>query len=88
MPSMMPMEGSSFRSPYDISGLDGWWEADSITGLADGAAVSPWNDSSYAGVALEQTSAGRTTDLQNQYQKRITYSALRCRQFPSPDFCE
>jgi len=32
--------------PDGISGLHGWYKADAITGLANGAAVSQWDDSS------------------------------------------
>ncbi len=49
MPSMMPMEASSFLTPKDIGGVDGWWEADSITGLADAENITAWSDSSSAG---------------------------------------
>ncbi len=48
MPSLMPMESNSFRTPNDIGGIDGWWEANSITGLANGAGVASWPDDSGA----------------------------------------
>lgn len=46
--------------PSDISGLVGWFKADAITGLSDGASVASWVDSSTtAGNATQATSADR-----------------------------
>lgn len=38
--------------------LKGWWKADAITGLSDGAAVSSWTDSSGNGNTLVQATGG------------------------------
>lgn len=44
--------------PTDLSGLVAWYDASKITGLADGAAVATWNDSSGNGFHLTQSTAG------------------------------
>lgn len=44
--------------PTDVAGLIGWWRADAITGLSDGAAVASWPDSSASGWNLAQGVAG------------------------------
>ena len=41
-------------SPSSISGLESWYQASSITGLANGASVSAWADSSSGGHNLTQ----------------------------------
>lgn len=50
--------GISF-SPLDIPDLALWLAADKITGLADGAEISQWNDSSGNGNHVTQTVAGK-----------------------------
>lgn len=45
--------------PTAVSGLAGWWRADAITGLSDGAAVTTWPDSS--GLARDMTATGTVT---------------------------
>lgn len=48
--------------PTAIDGLTAWYRADAITGLANGAAVASWADSSPAGNALTQaTGANQPT---------------------------
>lgn len=44
--------------PTSVSGLIGWWKADALT-LNDGDAVGSWTDSSGAGNALVQATAGK-----------------------------
>lgn len=44
-------------APSDLSGLLGWYKADSLA-LSDGAAVSAWTDSSGAGHNLAQATGG------------------------------
>jgi hypothetical protein len=46
MMAMGMFDSGSVFSPADISGLELWLKADAITGLADGAAVASWLDSS------------------------------------------
>lgn len=46
-------------APSHISNLLAWWDAGSITGLSDGAAVATWNDSSANALHLNQTTSGR-----------------------------
>lgn len=47
-------------TPDGISGLFGWWKADAITGLTNGATVSSWSDSSGAGRTLTATGVDTT----------------------------
>jgi hypothetical protein len=42
-----------FGDPSDISGLNGWWKADSLS-LADGDPVTTWTDSSGSGYDLTE----------------------------------
>lgn len=49
--------------PSDFAGLSAWWKADAITGLADGGAVSTWNDSSGNG-----NNAGGSGDARPLYR--------------------
>lgn len=44
--------------PSDIAGLKLWLKADAITGLADGASVATWADSSGSGNDATQSTAG------------------------------
>ena len=53
------MSGSKPFSPINISGLIAWWDADQITGLADGEAVTTWTDASGAGANITQATANR-----------------------------
>lgn len=50
--------------PTDVAGLYGWWKADAITGLADGASVGPsdlwWPDSSGNAFNAEFNNDGST----------------------------
>ena len=55
------LSGAGVTSPAHITGLAGWWKADSITGLADGTQVDTWSDSSSNGRNATQTGAGRPT---------------------------
>lgn len=53
--------------PTDIATLEGWWKADSIYGLEDGAKVSTWLDSSgNANHATQSTSARQPIFTKNQ----------------------
>ena len=47
----------SLNNPI-VSALAGWYQADVITGLSDGAAVTSWSDSSGQGNTLTQSSSG------------------------------
>lgn len=47
--------------PTDYGNLSAWWKADAITGLADGAALSPWVDSSGSGYNATATGTQRPT---------------------------
>lgn len=55
-------------SAYGVSGAHVWLKADAITGLADGAAVSTWADSTGAGRNATQTFA----DEQPTYRTGVT----------------
>lgn len=56
----------SFVDPSSLSGLIGWYQATSLSGLADGAAVSSWADLSTAGNTLTQgTGANQPTKQTN-----------------------
>lgn len=53
--------------PTDIATIEGWWKADSIYGLEDGAKVSTWLDSSGNGNhAAQSTTARQPLFVKNQ----------------------
>lgn len=54
----------------NLASILGWWDALSITGLADGALLAAWNDSSGAGRNFSQGTAG------NQPTYRAAVAAL------------
>lgn len=51
----------SGSSPDTVTGLVGWWKADSITSLSDSDPVSTWNDSSSSANNLTNTGTNRPT---------------------------
>lgn len=47
-------------APNTITNLVGWWKADAIGGLSNGAAVTSWTDSSGTGNTVTNTGTGTT----------------------------
>ena len=59
--------GGSPWLPSDIATCKGWWKADSIYGLEDGANVSSWSDSSgTSNTATQSTTARQPVYVKNQ----------------------
>lgn len=52
--------------PLQVSGIQGWFDADKISGVSDGGDVATWNDSSFNGRALTEATNRPTYHL-NQY---------------------
>lgn len=46
-------------APDQITGLQGWWKADAITGLADGDPLTTWEDSHTSNYDLTQATAAK-----------------------------
>lgn len=54
-------------APTDIANLVAWWKADAITGLANGAGVSSWPDSSGNARNLAQATSARQPSYQQEF---------------------
>ena len=54
-----PTADPVYVTPKEVSGLATWWKADAISGLADGAAISSWADSSGNSKTLIGYTTGR-----------------------------
>jgi hypothetical protein len=67
-------------TPSDVTGLRGWWKADAITGLSDGAAVGTWSDSSGLGNDATEGTGG----FQPTYQTNEV-NGLPCVRFDGTD---
>ncbi len=50
------------RAPDSLASLRLWLDADRVIGLADGAAVTTWNDASSSGYTADASDAGCTVD--------------------------
>jgi hypothetical protein len=61
-----------------ISGLAAWYDANRITGLADGAAVSQWNDLSGNGRHLTQNTATNKPLYRSANPNLAPYSIAEC----------
>lgn len=75
-----PGGGEEPFAPDDIEGLEAWYKADAIEGLADGAAITTWVDSSGNSRDLTQSNAAKRptykTNIQNG-QPVVRWAASR-----------